>query len=61
MAGPLDVDVVVVGAGVVGLAVALAVARGGREVWVLEAEARAGEGISIRNSGVIHAGFYYTP
>jgi len=56
-----DVDVVVVGAGVVGLAIARALCSRGREAWVLEAEARAGEGVSSRNSGVIHAGFYYTP
>lgn len=54
-----DVDTVVVGAGVVGLACARALAREGREVLVLEAEDRAGEGISSRNSGVIHAGMYY--
>ncbi len=54
-----DVDVIVVGAGVVGLASALALARGAREVFVLEAAERAGEGISSRNSGVIHAGMYY--
>ena len=54
-----DVDVIVVGAGVVGLASALALARAGREVFVLEANERAGEGISSRNSGVIHAGMYY--
>lgn len=55
----MDVDTIVVGAGVVGLAVARALAAAGREVWVLEANERAGEGISSRNSGVIHAGFFY--
>jgi len=54
-----DIECVVVGAGVVGLAVAAELARRGREVLVLEAEARAGEGVSSRNSGVIHAGLYY--
>lgn len=54
-----DVDCVVVGAGVVGLSVACAEARAGRSVLVLEAAERAGEGISSRNSGVIHAGMYY--
>lgn len=54
-------DVIVIGAGVVGLAVGAALANAGRSVWVLEAEARAGEGVSSRNSGVIHAGFYYPP
>lgn len=54
-----DVDCVVVGAGVVGLAVACAQAQAGRSVLVLECAERAGEGISSRNSGVIHAGMYY--
>ncbi len=51
----------VVGAGVVGLATAVALARTGREVVLLEAAARPGAGTSSRNSGVIHAGLYYTP
>ena len=53
------VDAVVVGAGVIGLAVARALARSGLETLVLEAEARIGTGISARNSEVIHAGLYY--
>ena len=53
------VDSVVVGAGVVGLAVARALARQGRDVLVLETEAVIGSGISSRNSEVIHAGIYY--
>jgi L-2-hydroxyglutarate oxidase LhgO len=53
------VDAVVVGAGVVGLAVARALARNGREVLVLERETAIGQGISSRNSEVIHAGLYY--
>ncbi|MEY4506010.1 MAG: L-2-hydroxyglutarate oxidase LhgO [Pseudomonadota bacterium] len=53
------VDVVVIGAGVVGLAVARALALAGREVWVLEAENAVGTGTSARNSEVIHAGIYY--
>ncbi|HEY8374916.1 MAG TPA: NAD(P)/FAD-dependent oxidoreductase [Nannocystis sp.] len=56
-----QVDVVVVGAGVVGCAVASALARRGREVLVLEREAREGAGVSSRNSGVIHSGLYYPP
>lgn len=55
----IDIDSVIVGAGVVGLACARALARAGREVMVLESEDRPGEGISSRNSGVIHAGMYY--
>lgn len=57
----VDVEVIVVGAGVVGLACAVELARRGHEVLVLEREARAGEGVSSRNSGVIHAGLYYPP
>lgn len=52
-------DCVVVGAGVVGLAVARTLAIAGREVLVLEAESRVGEHTSSRNSEVIHAGLYY--
>ena len=53
------VDCVVIGAGVVGLAVARALAMRGREVLVLEAEDAIGTGTSSRNSEVIHAGIYY--
>ncbi len=53
------VDAVVVGAGVVGLAVARALALQGREVMVLEREGDIGTGTSSRNSEVIHAGIYY--
>ena len=54
-----DVDVVVVGAGAVGLACAARLARAGRSVLVIERHARPGEETSSRNSGVIHAGLYY--
>jgi hypothetical protein len=53
------VDAVVVGAGVVGLAVARALALAGREVIVLEQANAIGTGVSSRNSEVIHAGIYY--
>ena len=53
------VDCVVVGAGVVGLAVARTLALAGREVLILEAEAAFGTATSARNSEVIHAGIYY--
>ena len=56
-----EVECVVVGAGVVGLAVARALAMAGREVVILEAESAFGTGISSRNSEVIHAGIYYPP
>jgi L-2-hydroxyglutarate oxidase LhgO len=55
------VDCVVVGAGVVGLAVARALALAGREVMVLEAADSIGTETSSRNSEVIHAGLYYPP
>ncbi len=54
-----SLDVVVIGAGVVGLAVAREFARAGREVVVLEHNARIGEETSSRSSEVIHAGIYY--
>lgn len=56
-----DVDVVVVGAGVVGLAIARALATRGRETLLLESATRFGTGASSRNSEVIHAGLYYPP
>lgn len=52
-------DVVVVGAGVIGLAVARALALRGREVLIVEAAESFGTGISSRHSEVIHAGIYY--
>jgi L-2-hydroxyglutarate oxidase LhgO len=54
------VDCIVIGAGVVGLAVARALALKGREVLVLEAANGIGTGTSSRNSEVIHAGIYYS-
>jgi L-2-hydroxyglutarate oxidase LhgO len=55
------VDCVVIGAGVVGLAVARKMSQEGREVIVLEATGAIGTGTSSRNSEVIHAGIYYPP
>ena len=54
-------EVLVVGAGVMGLAVARALALQGREVVVAETTRIAGSQTSSRNSGVIHAGLYYPP
>ena len=54
-----ELDAVVIGAGVVGLAVARALALAGREVVILEAEEAIGTHTSSRNSEVIHAGIYY--
>ena len=53
------VDAVVIGAGVVGLAVARELALAGREVVILDAEDAIGTHTSSRNSEVIHAGIYY--
>jgi L-2-hydroxyglutarate oxidase LhgO len=53
------IEAIVVGAGVVGLAIARALALAGREVLVVEREKAIGTGISSRNSEVIHAGLYY--
>jgi L-2-hydroxyglutarate oxidase LhgO len=58
---PERLDVAVIGAGVIGLAVARALALSGREVAVLEAEDGIGRHTSSRNSEVIHAGIYYPP
>src|SRR3954464_6896093 len=53
------VDCVVIGAGVIGLAIARRLAQAGREVIVLEAAEGIGTVTSSRNSEVIHAGIYY--
>ena len=53
------VECLVIGAGVLGLAAARALARNSREVIVVESEERIGTGVSSRNSEVIHAGIYY--
>jgi len=55
------IDAVVIGAGVVGLALARELALRGEETIILEAEAGIGAGASSRNSEVIHAGVYYPP
>lgn len=62
MALPLEeTGCVVIGAGVIGLAVARRLARAGQAVVVLEAEDHIGEHLSSRNSEVIHGGLYYPP
>jgi glycerol-3-phosphate dehydrogenase len=58
---PVDAEVAVVGAGVVGCAVALALARRGVSVSLLEAESEPGLGASGTNSGILHTGFDSTP
>lgn len=59
MSADFSTEAVVIGAGAVGLAVARALAQAGREVLILEKNARIGEETSARNSEVIHAGLYY--
>jgi L-2-hydroxyglutarate oxidase LhgO len=54
-----DVECLVIGAGVIGLAVARALAIQGREVWLIDQEGQVGMHTSSRNSEVIHAGIYY--
>jgi L-2-hydroxyglutarate oxidase LhgO len=56
-----EIQTVVVGAGVIGIAVARKLALAGHEVLMLEAEDRIAQHTSSRNSQVIHAGIYYTP
>jgi len=55
------VDCIVIGAGVIGLAVARAFAQRGLETVLVESERAIGQGTSSRNSEVIHAGLYYAP
>jgi L-2-hydroxyglutarate oxidase LhgO len=61
MTESLELDAVVIGGGVIGLAVARHLALAGREVTLLESESRLGQHTSSRNSEVIHAGIYYPP
>ena len=56
-----EIDIAVIGGGVVGLSCALALAQSGFGVAVIERESRPGRGMSTHNSGVIHAGIYYPP
>lgn len=58
---PYSADTVVIGAGLIGLAAARALALAGREVVVLEANGAIGQESSSRNSEVLHAGIYYPP
>jgi len=61
MAVDYEIDCVVAGAGVIGLAVARELAQAGREVLVVETAEAFGRGVSSRSSEVIHAGMYYPP
>ena len=53
------IQTIVIGAGAVGLAIGRELARAGQECLILESAANAGQGVSSRNSEVIHAGIYY--
>lgn len=57
----VEVDITIIGAGVVGLAVARELSAYFRRVVVLEKESGPGKGVSSRNSEVVHAGIYYPP
>ena len=52
-------DVVVIGAGVIGLSAAVALSKAGRSVLILERESGIARGITSRNSEIIHSGRYY--
>jgi L-2-hydroxyglutarate oxidase LhgO len=53
------IDIVIIGAGVVGLAIGAAIANKDKEMYILDKEEVYGQGTSSRNSEVIHAGIYY--
>jgi len=55
----MDADITIIGAGVIGLAVAAELSDGRRTIYILEKNESHGRGISSRNSEVIHAGIYY--
>src|SRR5713226_6506910 len=59
--GSESVSVVIIGGGVVGCALACELAQKFQDVFLLEQMPKLGMGASSRNSGVIHAGLYYTP
>ena len=56
-----DCDITIIGAGIIGLAIASALSPGARNVYILEKNTTHGMGISSRNSEVIHAGIYDPP
>lgn len=57
----MDADITIIGAGVIGLAVASELAGNGQNIYILEKNRSHGMEISSRNSEVIHAGIYYPP
>lgn len=56
-----DIETLVIGAGVVGLAIAAECAKAGQQSYVLERHSAIGQEVSSRSSEVIHAGIYYPP
>ena len=54
-------NIVIIGGGVIGCAIAMELAAAHRDLFLLEAAPRVGMGASTRNSGVLHSGIYYTP
>jgi L-2-hydroxyglutarate oxidase LhgO len=56
-----DIELAIIGGGIVGMACAARLARAGHELVVIERHAQFGQECSSRNSGVIHAGLYYEP
>ena len=57
----MDADITIIGAGVIGLAIASEMADSRQNIFILEKNNAHGRGISARNSEVIHAGIYYPP
>ena len=58
---PADIECIIIGAGVVGLAIARELAMSGRQIMLIEQHGQVGAETSSRNSEVIHAGLYYPP
>lgn len=56
-----DIETLVIGAGVIGLAIAVECAKAGQQTYVLERHAAIGQEVSSRSSEVVHAGIYYPP
>ena len=54
-----DYDILIIGAGVIGLSIAYNLAGSGKKILVIEKENNYGKGISSRNSEVVHSGIYY--
>lgn len=57
----MDSDITIIGAGIIGLAIASELANNNLNIYILEKNVSHGMGISSRNCEVIHAGIYYPP